>query len=123
MTPAELAQIEAAKEALPKATPGPWMVRRDDCHFCSATEISNGHRIIAETNREWDSPIIAAAPVLTRRVIELEGEIARLKEWQWKAVPYLDAYSDSFPNHNAWEDGCHNEIAALIAQAQEGGER
>lgn len=79
MTPAELDQVEQAKEALPNATPGPWMMHRDICHFGTMTEIYNDSGIIAEANRECDTPIIAAAWVLTRRVIELENQVKDLQ--------------------------------------------
>ena len=82
MTEADSKQIKAAKAAIGKASPEPWMVRRDDCHFDTMTEIYNGGGIIAETNHEQDAAIIAAAPALVRRVQELE-------DWQAKALPWL----------------------------------
>ena len=98
MTPAELAQVEAAKVALGKATPGP---RKYDCGcFYAQCQLNeNGQTYeppIAEmlegrkSDYEANGIIIAAAPALTRRVIELEAEVQRLKEWQERAVPYLE---------------------------------
>ncbi len=104
LTPAELAQVEAAKEALPKIG-----------------ENSRGVRYSAQMT------LAAAAPVLTRRVIELEAEVQRLKEWQAKAMPYLQNEKTrmQFIDFDDGEDMPYclkdiADIAALIAQAQEG---
>ena len=106
MMPYTQEQIEAAKSAIGKASPEPWMVRRDDCHFDTMTEIYNGGGIIAETNHEQDTAIIAAAPALVRRVQELE-------DWQAKALWWLVSYSknknDQYPS-----------LTTLIEQAEGG---
>lgn len=95
MTKAEMGQIEAAKAAFVKATPGPWIVegmgvvqKRDD--------ISSDQRDIAYLNieagdidqfgsavaAENNGIIIAASHALLRRVIELEA-------WQQEALEWL----------------------------------
>ena len=57
-----MSTLHDALEAMDKTTPRPWIVRRDDCHFGTLTEVYSEYGIIAETNQEEDTPVIAAAP-------------------------------------------------------------
>ena len=112
MTPEQLQQVEAAKAALPNATPGPWLMRRDSCHFSTMTEVYNGDGIIAEANLECDIPLLAAAPVLVERVMELEAE---LKRYEW-ALAETEALVMSHEGHISRQD-------ALIQRLKEWQER
>lgn len=102
-----MSKLSEALAAMDKATPGPWMVRRDDCHFDTMTEIYNGGGIIAETNHEQDTAIIAAAPALVRRVQELE-------DWQAKALPWLRGYKKFVSGERI------THLSTLIEQAEVG---
>lgn len=139
MTPAELAQIEAAKVALGKATPGPWEIQLFDT---VAVDFLRGRALVNAPEDEvfYDAVVIAAAPVLVERVIELEAELQRLKEWQEKAMPHIQRRYDEdesqvqtiefelpewekSPGYRAVVRGCREripELSWLIAQAQEG---
>ena len=139
MTPEKLQQVEAAKAALPKTTPGPWI---EELCLGGAYVIDNvlpeskgKVRHIAEVWGPLTTPsnatLIAAAPVLVERVIELEGELAALKEWQAKAVDWVcEAKVVVAEQAEMWKGRPReeeynrqlDEISALIAQAQ-GGER
>ena len=103
LTPAEIAQVEAAKEALGKATPGPWLAdirggclavyqeskqdqtpgcHRDDernIYYSNKGAFFNGLHWTMDEQARIDATLIAAAPVLVRRVIELEKRIAWLE--------------------------------------------
>ena len=83
MTEQELQQIEAAKAALDKATPGPWEVFFTGTIGKYVVEVSEKsvHKRIATTTQP-NAILIAAAPVLVRRVQKLE-------DWQAKALPLL----------------------------------
>lgn len=142
MTTEKLQQVEAAKAALGKATPRPWVAGRPDmATLVDGVEskwIYAGDQYLAvasgRINGPWEevianSQILAAAPVLVERVIELEAEVQRLKEWQGKAVPYLQNEKTriQFTDFDDGEDMPYGlrdiaDITALIAQAQ-GGER
>lgn len=74
--------IKQAIEALDKATPQPWAMRGDSCHYGTITEIYSGEVIIAETNREADTPLIAAAP--------------EMAAWIKEALPMLENYYETF---------------------------
>ena len=117
MTPAELTQVEAAKKALGKATPGSWMAdirsgclavyqeskqdqtpgcHRDDernIYYSNKGAFFNGLHWTMDEQARIDATLIAAVPVLTRRVIELEAEVQRLKDWQERAVKWLHTAS------------------------------
>jgi len=72
-------QIEAAKAVFDRTAPGPWSIR--------GNIIANSDSIIAAigswVGSEWDASanavLIAAAPALLQRVLELESEVAQLK--------------------------------------------
>ena len=120
MTDAELKQIEAAKEALPKATPGEWYLdldKRGGCLaiypkdkqfeevYCRSSDARNIHfseknaqylypKWSMDKQAQYDAILLVAAPALTRRVIELEAEIVKLRKWQSEAVRWLQAVSE-----------------------------
>ena len=120
MTDAELKQIEAAKEALPKATPGEWYLdldKRGGCLaiypkdkqfeevYCRSSDARNIHfseknaqylypKWSVDKQAQYDAILLVAAPALTRRVIELEAEIVKLRKWQSEAVRWLQAVSE-----------------------------
>lgn len=130
----EQEQIEAAKQALPKATPGPWKQNENDSDIISTTR-----------NREWfhvadargwgvlrfegqkgldelsaNATVMAASPALVRRVMELEA-------WQKEALPavkqhreYLDSRICSQSNCEVCRELRENLAAldALIGRAQ-----
>ena len=93
MTEAE--QVEAAKSALDKATPGPWWIERDGQKGTPHIE-DNYEDWIAQLaitpammgHIEANATLIAAAPALVRRVQELE-------DWQAKVLPWLEKVRDS----------------------------
>ena len=115
MTDAELKQIEAAKEALPKATPGEWYLdldKRGGCLaiypkdkqfeevYCRSSDARNIHfseknaqylypKWSMDKQAQYDAILLVAAPALTRRVIELEAEIVKLRKWQSEAVEWV----------------------------------
>lgn len=72
MTPEKLDQVEAAKAALPKATPGPWEIRLGDT---VSVDFLKGRAVVSAPEDEvfYDATVIAAAPVLVERVMELEA--------------------------------------------------
>jgi hypothetical protein len=78
MTETDRKQIEAAKAALDKATPGPWEQDEGTSKHLIISEV--GDRIVCYVHQctrdaEWqpNATLLAAAPALVRRVIELEG--------------------------------------------------
>lgn len=110
MTEAE--QIEAAKAAIGKATPGPWWIERDGQKGTPHIE-DNYEDWIAQLaitpammgHIEANATLIAAAPALVRRVIELE-------DWQARVLPYLRTY------HAFYWLTPNKDLSALIAQAE-----
>ena len=71
-----MSTLSDALAAMDKATPGPWEMRRDDCHYGTMTEIYSGDVIIAESNYDGDTPMIAAAPDMAA--------------WIEKALPWVE---------------------------------
>lgn len=113
MTEQELQQIEAAKAALDKATPGPWLIERDEQKGTPHIE-DNYEDWIAQLaitpammgHIEANATLIAAAPALVRRVQELE-------DWQAKALWWLVRYSEN-------KNDQYPALTALIEQAEGG---
>ena len=116
MTPAELAQVEAAKSDAQEL----W-----DIYNATGGSVF----VLTKEGKKYDIGDIAIT--LKRRVIELEAEVARLKEWQAKAVPWLtdakeftDFSISKCPQITQMADDRQKkmiaELPALIAQAQEG---
>jgi len=91
-------RIEALEALLAAATPGPWHV--DGLHTSAVIVRMSEHawRRVAETdtalfhNPNWraDTTLIALSPALAARVIELEGENARLREEALRETAAVD---------------------------------
>ena len=145
MTDAELKQIEAAKEALPKATPGEWYLdldKRGGCLaiypkdkqfeevYCRSSDARNIHfseknaqylypKWSMDKQAQYDAILLVAAPALTRRVIELEAEIVKLRKWQYEAVEHLTEWRECVFHTFLDYHRDFTQLDRLIAEAQE----
>ena len=110
MTEQELQQIEAAKAALDKATPGPWEMGenvRGFYHIWGKKHEWVGQIHALPEKSHNDATLIAAAPALVRRVQELE-------DWQAQALPWLRGYKKFVSGERI------THLSALIEQAEGG---
>ena len=103
-------RIDAAIEALPQATPGPWKAELclGGSYVIDNTLPENGGKVrrIAEVYGHLSTPsdasLIAAAP-------DLVDEVIRLRKWQQEALPYL---------HKEIEQ-CKNVLGIGICECEE----
>lgn len=103
------------RDALAKMTPGEWQVRRDQCHFDTASDIACGNRIIGRTCSQYPQIEHDAAGIVTLRnkvpalLDELAAEKARADAWEADAARYAS-------NAEYWKaraDKAEAEVARL----------
>lgn len=114
MTPAD-----EIRDALAKMTPGEWQVRRDQCHFDTASDIACGNKTIGRTCSQYPQIEHDAAGIVTLRnkvpalLDELAAAKARADAWEADAARYAS-------NAEYWKaraDKAEAEVARLRAAA------